>query len=63
MTKREQRLIDKYASVYADNMSDSVRKEIALNLIIEGVSPEIISQTTCLPIDEILRMDEERKLV
>ena len=38
MTKREQRLINKYAKMYADNESDTVRKEIALKLITERVN-------------------------
>lgn len=63
MTKREQRLINKYAKMYADNESDTVRKEIALKLITERVNMEIIAQTTGLPIDELLRMEEERKIV
>lgn len=63
MTKREQRLINKYAKMYADNESDTVRKEIALKLIAERVNMEIIAQTTGLPIDELLRMEEERKIV
>ena len=63
MTKREQRLINKYAKMYADNESDTVRKEIALKLITERVNMEIIAKTTGLPIDELLRMEEERKIV
>ena len=63
MTKREQRLINKYAKMYADTESDTVRKEIALKLITERVNMEIIAQTTGLPIDELLRMEEERKIV
>ena len=63
MTKREQRLINKYAKMYADNESDTVRKEIDLKLITERVNMEIIAQTTGLPIDELLRMEEERKIV
>ena len=63
MTKREQRLINKYAKMYADNESDTVRKEIVLKLITERVNMEIIAQTTGLPIDELLRMEEERKIV
>ena len=63
MTKREQRLINKYAKMYADDESDTVGKEIALKLITERVNMEIIAQTTGLPIDELLRMEEERKIV